>query len=236
MLDRVEEVSERVLEGFFRRSAGLQPVDIAKRLVREMLRRRTVSVSSVYVPNTYLVRLSPADWEAIAPFRESLAAEMAGYLEQQAASRRLTLVGPVRVELEVEEELSRGSLTIHAGMQEPLETAGPRGIHDTLVYRPGERSTGWVLVVEEGPRAGDTMPVPEGRVTVGRGSGCDILLHDPQVSRRHATLEARDGHLLLEDLGSSNGTLVNGQRVERRRLRAGDRVAMGQTVLRVETD
>ena len=239
-LENLEGVGERMLEGFFRgRGQTLQPVEIAKKLLREMERQKTVSVKSVYAPNFYLVRLSPADWETLAPFGRALGRELEQYVEEQAGERNFALLGPVSVSLELEEGLARGEARVHAHLEE--ERQGGAGQQenlsgDTITFnRQNTGALGWRLKVVEGPDSGRVFTIGE-RAVLGRGSGADINLEDNGVSRQHALLEERLGALFVVDLGSTNGTLINGERVKRKKLGAGDRLQVGQTQLELKVD
>ncbi|WP_406678242.1 FhaA domain-containing protein [Neomoorella carbonis] len=244
-LEKNERFWQRLFDSLFRRGADvpLQPVEIAKKLVKTMVARRTVSVSRVYVPNIYLVHLNPKDFERLSAFEHALASELAGYLKKKAAEQNLTMVGEPRVELEVEDELGPGEVRIHARMEEerPQEEGNPHDEGDTLIYkaveegevdRPGQPSL--KLTVIAGPDAGRTFLLRPGKQVLGRQPACDFILTDEQVSRRHCHLEENHDRVLLVDLGSRNGTLVNGKRVERAFLKPGDRIQVGRTVLELQ--
>ncbi|KYH32525.1 FhaA domain-containing protein [Neomoorella mulderi] len=244
-LEKNERFWQRLFDGLFRRGAdvSLQPVEIAKKLVKTMAARRTVSVSRVYVPNVYLVNLNPKDFERLAAFENSLARELAGYLKKKAAEQNFTMVGEPRVELEVEDELAPGEVRIHARMEEgrPEEDGETNHVEgDTLIYkaideevdRPGRPS--FKLTVIAGPDAGRTFLLRPGKQVLGRHPACDFILTDEQVSRRHCQLEESHDRVLVTDLGSRNGTLVNGKKVERAFLNPGDRMQVGRTVLELQ--
>jgi pSer/pThr/pTyr-binding forkhead associated (FHA) protein len=100
---------------------------------------------------------------------------------------------------------------------------------------PVVRAPEVVLEVREPGRPPRRIPISGGPIRIGRGQDCELVLRDSRVSRRHARVAARDGVLVLTDLGSTNGTRVNGDRVTEVALGAGDRIELGETRLTVET-
>ncbi|MEW8958502.1 MAG: DUF3662 and FHA domain-containing protein [Moorella sp. (in: firmicutes)] len=246
LLEKNERFWQRLFDNLFRRGTGvpLQPVEIAKRMAKTMLAQRTVSVSRVYVPNIYLVHLNPGDFERLSAFEHALAEELADYLKRKAAEQNLTMVGEPRVEFEVEEEVAPGDVRIHARMEEgPLEDKKFETVQedDTLIYKgvaeervEESRRPSFKLVVTAGPDAGRTFLLRPGKQVIGRHPACDFLLTDEQVSRRHCQLEESHQRVLVVDLGSRNGTLINGKRVERAFLTPGDCIQVGRTVLELQ--
>ncbi|AOQ23572.1 hypothetical protein MTAT_11540 [Moorella thermoacetica] len=248
LLEKNEHFWQRLFDGLFRRGGevALQPVEIAKKLAKVMVARRTISVNNVYVPNVYLVNLSPYDFERLSVFEHSLARELEDYISKKAAEQNYTLVGKPRVEFEVEDELTPGEMRVAARMEEEPETAsgnvaGPAAEEgDTLIYRAIEEAPGppeepvLKLAVLEGPDAGRTFLLQKGRQVLGRQPACDFVLTDEQVSRRHCQVEESHDRVLVTDLGSRNGTMVNGRRVERAFLKPGDRLQVGRSVLELQ--
>lgn len=244
-LEKNERFWQRLFDGLFRRGgeAALQPVEIAKKLAKVMASQRTVSVSHVYVPNIYLVNLNPGDLERLSAFENSLARELAAYLKKKATELNYTMVGEPRVEFEVEDEVAPGEMRIHARLEEgPGEEAakdGP-GNGDTLIYGaikeevPRTGQAAFKLTVISGPDAGRTFLLQPGKQVLGRQPTCDFILTDEQVSRRHCQLEDNHDRVMLTDLGSRNGTLLNGQRVERAFIKPGDRLQVGRTTLELQ--
>jgi len=237
-MERVERFWRKIFEGLFRGGEGpsLQPVEIAKKLLKTMQSRRTISVSRIYVPNVYTVYLSPKDFENLAPFEKSLCQELAQYLSQKAQDQRFSMVGPVRVSMELEEELPPGEVRIYARMEEAAEPESAGDWEDHTVMYAKEESLGgrrpsYRLQVVSGPDSGRVFPLESGRQILGRHPSCDFVLTDEQVSRRHCQLEEVHDRWFLVDLGSRNGTLVNGEPVERVFLQPGDRIQLGRTVI-----
>ena len=249
LLEKNEHFWQRLFDGLFRRggAVSLQPVEIAKKLARIMVSQRTVSVNHVYVPNVYLVNLNPRDFERLSVFEHSLARELEDYIAKKAAEQNYTLVGTPRVELEVEDELAPGEMRVVARMEEEkpavedVKVATPvAGDGDTLIYQaineapPSLEEPAFKLTVLEGPDAGRTFLLKSGRQVLGRQPACDFVLTDEQVSRRHCQVEESHDRILVTDLGSRNGTMVNGVRVERTFLKPGDRLQVGRNVLELQ--
>ncbi len=231
LLERWERRLEALVEGLVHRagSGRVQPLEIARQLVRAMDRHQTVSVMRVYVPNAFAVRLSPSAFEELSRIAPALEEELAGYLRQHAEERGYTLVGPVTVCLLPDETVSLREIRVEARAV-PVREGGDT--HDTRVYR-ARRGEG-ALVVVQGVQQGMRFPLEGEVVTVGRRRTCDVVIPDPCVSREHLRVEREEGGWRVVDLGSTNGTFVNERKVAVHRLRAGDRIRIGNTVLEYE--
>lgn len=211
-----------LVEGFFATTfrSGLQPVELAKRLMREMEANRTVGVREVWAPNRFVFTLSEHDGGRFEQAEHALVAELQRVVRETAAARGWGLVGPPEIQLEVDESLSKGRFSCEAsfveGEQEELAPAVAGGA---------------TLVLYEGGREARTFPLGTSTVTLGRLPECDVVVGDPGASRQHARIRNADGEYVLTDLGSTNGTLVNDQAVRERVLDHGDRITIGETVL-----
>jgi hypothetical protein len=243
-----------LVEGAFGRAfkTNVQPVELAHKLAREMEENQMVSVSRVYVPNHYRVFLSEEDREQFASYEPALRKELSDYLLEHARQEGLALTSRPQVELMTDERLHLGEFGIQAQLLSPPEeleaaeqqaapSAGDFG--HTMVYSPdraarvldapaGQEPDRRALLVGEGRR----NVLSGSRVTVGRSRDCDLVVEDPNVSRRHAELTREDGTWQIADLGSTNGVKVNGRRVDRVPLRQGDRVTLGVTEFTFELD
>ncbi|MGB9886249.1 MAG: FhaA domain-containing protein [Moorellales bacterium] len=226
-LKQLEERLARWWEGAGRGRTGseIQPVEIAKHLLREMNARKKISVRRVYVPNRYLVYLSPTEWTALSAVEQTLSEELGSYLEEKAAERGYTLAGRPQVYLEVDENLPPGRLRLHSRFSEEDRVTEVSPVE-------GERRL--KVRVVQGPDAGLAASFGEEEILIGRRPGCHLVLSDPNVSRRHAAIERRQEVYWLIDLGSTNGTRVNGQQIQRQALRPGDRIRVGDSELEVE--
>ena len=207
---------ERLLEGTFSRvfRGELRPVEIARRITHEMDDHRSVGVTGQLVaPNHFEVDLSPEDHARFAEAVEPLRRELCEVVRQHAADEDYALMGPVDVELRPAGGLRSGSFEVRSRLR-----GGPQ-LRAHLVSAGGER-----------------VSLAEGTVTIGRAAGCTLMLDDRNVSRNHAEIRpSGPGHAIV-DLGSTNGTLVNGMRVASHQLQPGDQITLGSTVLWYQLD
>lgn len=244
ILNKFEQLAEKMFTGAFKKNAKpLQPVEIAKILTREMQRHKRVSVSAVYVPNVYKVLVSPEDWAGIGSFASAFADELSKYLLQQGQQGGYTFLSEPLVELEPGKVVA-GEIETVCEFDESLIPEADNHVPDeneqqhTLIFtdksfqpEPLQRERSYLLEAVEGTDIGKRFPLKEGSIFIGRHSECDLVLDDTKISRRHATLACRNGEFFLDDLGSTNGTFVNGRRIGRTKITPGDRVSVGNTVL-----
>jgi hypothetical protein len=239
-----------IVEGAFGRAfkTSVQPVELAHKLAKEMEENQMVSVSRVYVPNHYRVFLSPADREQFSSYEPALRKELSDYLLEHARQERLALTSRPQVEFHTDDRLELGEFGIQAQLlggpeeddelAEPGPSAGDFG--HTMVYsadreaRPLEPALDrrQALLVAEGRR----NVLSGERVTIGRSRECDVVLSDPNVSRRHIELRRGERGWAAVDLGSTNGMKVNGRRLSHAELEPGDRITIGITDLTFELD
>ena len=236
---------EKYIEGFFKDKFGgrVQPVEIAKRLAREMRDARRVSVSKIYVPNEYTVHLHPSDWENITTFATLLSKELQEYVRQKAEEKKYTLAGPPVVRFARDEALPSGSMRLESSFSE----APPQEEQPAVEELPFEHTQRFNpvkdcvrvdtaplvygrLYVDAGPDRGKTFNLSAVSIVVGRREGCDIVLNDTSVSRRHARLDLHQGRYAVSDLGSTNGVMVNGVKITTKVLEPGDVMTLGTTV------
>ncbi|MFZ5646541.1 MAG: FhaA domain-containing protein [Bacillota bacterium] len=241
---------EKYIEGFFRDKfkGRVQPLDIAKRLAREMRDRKRVSVNLVYAPNEYDVFLSPDDYSSISYLAEALSGELQDYLRQKAEEKEFTLVADPLVKFFEDGELKPGQIRVAgkfgnssgaASANKGEENGATNQFEDTLNYSPARdtapipilrQAPGSYLEVMDGPLAGKIFKLEGYPVVIGRRESCDITLPDSNMSRRHARLEPLKEGWVITDLDSTNGTFVNGERIKTRRLENGDSVKFGTTL------
>lgn len=242
VLRSIERRIEGLFEGVFGRAfrAHVQPVELARKLVKEMDDHRTVSVTRVYVPNEYTLYLSPSDREQFASYEAGLTNELQEYLSEHATRERYVLVSAPRITIETDTDLEIGAFGIATRMVQPRgEEAGERSAQPsappTMVYTPDfaePDDVGYPLAEPDRYTLAcgdDLYPLETRTLVLGRARECDIRLADLNVSRRHAEIRSEGGAFVLVDLGSTNGCLVNGQRIERVELQDGDRILIGQT-------
>jgi hypothetical protein len=207
---------ERMVEGSFARlfRTGLRPVELGRRLVREMDDERTVDVRGrTVVPNHFTVELSSTDHDQFADIADTLARELADAAREHARDEGYAFLGPVEVDLQTSDTMRTGAFQITARMRQGEGGAGA----GSLVLPTGER-----------------VPLSEQVLTIGRLPESAIVLADPNVSRSHAEIRPRGTGYVLVDLGSTNGSRVNGVRVSEHELVDGDEIAFGNTRMRFE--
>jgi FHA domain-containing protein len=208
-----------LVEGFFATTlrSGLQPVELAKRIQREMDARKTVGVREVWAPNRFVISVSPVDGERFEQAEQALVSELRRVVRETAAERGWGVVGAPEVELEIDDDLSKGRFDVEASFVEG-EAEMPAGSTATLTILAGEGGSG-------------SFTLDRAEMTLGRLPECDIVLSDSGASRQHARIRRDDGAFVLTDLGSTNGTLVNDEAVQERALEDGDRITIGETIL-----
>ena len=240
---------EKYIEGFFKDKfkSRVQPAVIAKRLAREMRDRKRVGINKIYVPNSFSVYLNAEDFESISTLALSLSKELQDYVSQKAEEKQYTLAGAPVVEFVMEENEETGYIHIVSSfsedMPEPVaqdekvleQTQTFTLTNEMIAFKQRERRNPW-LEVAVGPERGRIIQISKSYQLVGRHSGCDILLRDSSISRRQARLELDGDSVVIEDLGSANGTWVNGVRISRKTLTPGDEIALGTTVCIFKVD
>ncbi len=251
VLRSIEQKIEGLFEGLFGRAfrTNVQPVELARKLVKEMEDHRTVSVSRVYVPNEYTVYLSTVDREQFADYESSLQGELRDYLAEHARREGYVLLTPPNVLMETDDDLSMGEFGIATRMVqgERPKTDGPEPAQQvepgaTMIYRPRtplspDGPTADVALAQEIVTltvGGKRREVTSRRVVIGRSKDCDVQLADPNASRRHAELRQEGSAYWLIDLDSTNGSSVNGHRTARAKLDSGDVITIGSTELLFE--
>ncbi len=210
------------MEGLFAKTfrSGLQPVELAKRVLKEMDARRTVGVRDTWAPNRFVFYLSPVDGERFKEAEHVLEAELGQVVRDNAAERGWGLVGPPQVEFLVDERLKKGEFRCEASLVEGEERVQPA---------PARGASLVISSDDVGERR--TVRLSAQVVTIGRLPECEVVLRDPSASRRHAQIREQEGTYTLTDLGSTNGTMLNGQTVQARELTDGDRIRIGTTIL-----
>lgn len=253
VLRAIETRLERLFEGVFGRAfrANVQPVELARKLAKEMDDHRSVSVSRVYVPNEYIVYLSPADREQFEGYESSLVAELEEFLSDHAQRESYALLTPPRVRFETDDDLDVGEFGIATKTAQPSRRRAPEGAPEeelqpgaTMVYRPRTQPTEAVSLEEMGVGRqvavltwnGRRYVLDKRRVLLGRSREADVQIEDPNVSRRHAELVQEGSSYWIVDLGSTNGTEVNGRRVQRAQLENGSTITLGGTTVTFTTE
>ena len=234
IIDVFERSFQRLMEGSISRvfSSPVQPAEIGRKLERAMLDNRVTSTNATLVPNDYQVAMHPQDMLQFIDYINGLNRQMEGWLTQIAAERGYTLIDRVRVQITGEDKVARRTINVRAMISDRPDVApADQNVQQrTEIYRVIERETGLPpqrLRVLSGPRRGEEVIIRNPVTTVGRSFDNDIVLEGGDVSRHHARLERSGHHLHVIDLGSTNGTKVNGQPVQSHLVQAGDEMTFG---------
>jgi hypothetical protein len=234
ILDRFEHSVERLMEGSVGRlfRSPIQPAEIGRKLERAMLAKQVVSVGRTLVPNDFVVAMHPADMVLFTDFVSALSRQMESWLTEVAAERRVSFVDRVRVQIVGDDRVPRRSIGVEAIIAErpDSDVTGHARVQRTEVYRamhrtPEVRPARLALRSTRG--TGHPILIRMPLTSVGRAPDNDIVLPDGDVSRHHARLEYDSGRLTVQDLRSTNGTWVNGQKIERRVIGPGDEMTFG---------
>jgi hypothetical protein len=230
ILSDFERRLEGLIEGAFTKAfrTGVQPRELATRIIREMETNKTVGVREVWVPNRFVIRLSPGDHERFKQTEKILARELEQVVRDSAEERQWGLVGPAEVVFETDPGLKQGVFECEAALVEGPSTGA---VASPAAEAPKPKADAAKLVLLEKGRPSKAFALGKERVIIGRLPESDVPVPDPGVSRRHAEVRKEDGGYLLVDLGSTNGTLVNEARIGERVLEEGDRITIGRTVL-----
>ncbi|HEY2776658.1 MAG TPA: DUF3662 and FHA domain-containing protein [Gaiellaceae bacterium] len=250
VLRSIESKLESLFEGVFGRAfrTNVQPVELARKLVKEMDDHRNVSVSRVYVPNEYTVYLATGDRDQFATYEAQLQDELGDYLAEHARRESYALLTPPRVEFETDDDLDVGVFGIATRMVQPsgrAEEGPPTDVEPnaTMIYTPSAapapQPTEAASAVELGVQRevavlsweGKRQELEKRRIVIGRSKDADVQVTDPNVSRRHAELHQEGATYWLIDLDSTNGVEVDGKRVKRLKLENGSRFTIGSTEL-----
>ncbi|NTW29469.1 MAG: DUF3662 domain-containing protein [Coriobacteriia bacterium] len=243
ILSDFEDRAGRIVEGGFARMfrSPVQPAELAHKLGREMDRSKVVGIGRVYAPTMYSVLLSQPDDARLGGFAATLAGELETYLVGYARERSYTLAARPIVRFLVDDQLKLGRVEVIGELLSPEELAQERGVpagaeaHSDPVIVSATPGPAPAAVAEHPARvtvgeAGDVALLGD-RMIVGRTATCDITLADKNVSREHAAFVREGDGWAIEDLGSTNGTTLNGRSVESARLHDADVVAIGVTTL-----
>jgi FhaA, N-terminal domain/FHA domain len=249
VLRNLESKLAGLVEGAFSRAfkSEVRPVEIARKLAREMEEHKVQSLSRTYVPNQYAVWLSAEDREQFEGYEDELRRELSGYLLEHARRERLNLVSRPEVKFRTDERLRLGEFGIQARLVRPdvhEEREPDQGEEGrTMVYSSAERVS--ERLREPDPRRGTAKLRVAGRTellgssgaTLGRSRDCEVVLDDANVSRRHAEVRPSGGSWIVRDLGSTNGVKVNGRRITgAQSLKRGDAIELGTSRVIFDVD
>jgi hypothetical protein len=231
IIQRFETRLEQLVSGAFARAfrSAVQPVEVAAALQREVDNSAQIlSRDRRLVPNQFHVELSPQDHERLAPYSSTLADELVEMLRDHAHEQSYVFTGPVTISFDEKEELSTGRFRVRSAALAKVTPLSDSAVTDTAVRRAK------VILEVNGMR----HPLDPPGIVIGRGTEADLRINDPGVSRRHAEIriyagEAGVPNVSVVDLGSTNGMLVNGHKVQQATLDDGATVKIGNTTMTI---
>jgi hypothetical protein len=259
VLQRFEKRLEGLVEGAFAKvfKGVVHPVEILNAMQREAEAHKAILAGGrTLVPNRYVIDLSPYDHSRLAPYAAALAQELAQSQAEFIGEQGWTVYGDVIVEIERGDGLDTGMFRVTAevytggdvapqsapppydpgppmgqGYDQPQGYGQPQGYQQQPAYgqQPGR---GVRLIANDGR----TYPLSIGSTVIGRGDQANLRLPDVGISRRHARLDYDGAQVVLTDLGSTNGSMVNGQRISAVALNPGDMIQIGTTTLTFRVD
>jgi hypothetical protein len=230
VLQRFENRLEQLVSGAFARAfrSAVQPVEVAAALQREVDNSAQIlSRNRRLVPNSFHVELSAADHDRLAPYASTLAGELTEMLREHAHEQSYVFTGPVSITFDKTDDLSTGRFRVRSAAMAKVTPSAEHSVTDTAVRRAT------VMLEVNGMK----HPLDPPGLVIGRGTEADLQINDPGISRRHAEIRVFPGdnrpQVSVVDLGSTNGMLVNGQRVEQATLDDGATVKIGNTTLTI---
>ncbi|GAB3269744.1 FhaA domain-containing protein [Kineosporia babensis] len=246
MFDRMEKGIERAVNGAFAKAfrSEVQPVEIASALRREIDDRATVVARGrTLAPNTFVVELGEGDFSRLGEWQDTLGDELRDVVAEHAGSQEYSFVGPITVRFEEAHDLDTGLFRVRS-----TTTRGtrPQQAHpqQQALSRGQQPQPGYGGYSEQPPAQHQQQPdhpalVVDGRVypitaavtVIGRGTEADVIVDDIGVSRRHAEVRVEGGRLVAADLGSTNGTFVDGERIDTAEVVDGSQIKIGRSTL-----
>ena len=218
---RIEEMVNRPFARAFK--AEVQPVEIASALQRECDDRAAiVARGRTMVPNAFVVALGSHDYERLSVYAAALGDELASMVREHADEQGYAFIGPVTVDFELDDELPTGRFQLRSAA-----VAGATAAESSTAV-PAAGSSSGIPWVEVGTT---TYALARAVTRIGRGADTDLRIDDPGISRHHAELRRSGGDVTIVDLGSTNGVVVDGERVDGHRLRDGQKVRLGSTTM-----
>ena len=226
---KLEGLFEGVLLRAFR--SGVQPVELGKKLVRELEGHKTIGVSRIYAPNRYEVGLSHRDYSRFESYQAVLATELENLLISYIKDKGYVVLDRPRIKLVEAGRLREGEFFIRSSIEGDIP--GEREQEDDRggILKRSPEAGPPVLELMESGEVSPFFTLGKGAVVIGRDDGNDIILPDPNVSCVHARIEERGGSHWIIDLGSRNGTWVNEERISEKELNEQDVIRLGATRL-----
>ena len=233
MLQRFESRLEQAVSGAFAKAfrSAVQPVELAAALQREVDNSAQIlSRNRRLVPNQFHVELSPQDHERLSPYSSTLAQELTEMLREHAQEQSYVFTGPISIEFQEREDLTTGRFRVRSSALAKVTPVSDRSVTDTAVRRAK-------VVLEVN---GMKHPLEPPGIVIGRGTEADLRINDPGISRRHIEIRVHPGSpgtghpaVSVVDLGSTNGMLVDGRKVQQADVSEGGTIKIGTTTMTV---
>jgi FhaA, N-terminal domain/FHA domain len=229
-LRKFEKRLEKLFEAPFKKlfKGGVQPLEIARRLVKEVEDGRVLGVNATLAPIFYQVSLGPVDYERLSSYFDRLAPEMEGMIIDYTSEKGYNLTARPQVTFEEREDLGEGEFEISTQLDKPQAAVTTP---EVAKRRESEQAFA-ILSLLSGENAGTSYYLQNRKTSIGRSHENDFIIPDARASRFHAEIERSPQGYILRDLASTNGTLVGGRRVRERLLEDGDEISMGDTDMR----
>ncbi len=246
MFDRMEKGIERAVNGAFAKAfrSEVQPVEIASALRREIDDRATVVARGrTLAPNTFVVELGEGDFSRLGEWQDTLGDELRDVVAEHAGNQEYSFVGPITVRFEEAQDLDTGLFRVRSTTTRGTRPQAQHPQQQALsrAPQPAYEAPGQGYGQPQAPTPAPDHPalVVDGRVypitasvtVIGRGTEADVIVDDIGVSRRHAEVRVEGGHLIAADLGSTNGTFVDGERITTAEVVDGSQIKIGRSTL-----
>lgn len=230
VLQRFERRLENIVQGAFTKAfrTEVQPVEIASAVQRELDNNaQIVTRERALVPNDFAIELGVQDYDRLEAYVGTLSAELVALAREHAELQHYAFTGPVAVSFERHDDLSTGQFRIRSQVRAGVD----RGASYSPTSTTERNSVGYLII------NGTQHPIVAPGIVLGRGSECDLRIDDPGVSRRHVEVrvygQGADAQLVAVDLGSTNGTIIDGARVPQAPVTDGSRIVLGSTIVDV---
>jgi len=231
-LKKIEKKLENAVESLFAKGfkSKVEPVELGKKMALAMVNNKVVALKKVWAPNEFDVSLSPDDDEEYNNYKKELVHELQDYIVKEAAKEDLSIVGRPKIIFKKDDNLKRGQFNIEVKLSEKLKEE----ISDT-------KDGATQLIPIDLPKVGEgrhyiqlepTMiqyDLKDGKNMIGRSTTNDIAISDPSLSRHHIQIVVEGKEAVLEDLGSTNGTQVNGKKTKNIILKDNDVIMAGNS-------
>ena len=234
--DKLEKIMESLMDRIGCAFSGgkIHPIEIAKKAIQELKKNQKVSVSQTYVPNIYQIILNPEDMNEIILYEEAIIPEIKEYLMTYIKKEELSILGELQIEFHKEETMEHGKFEVKSVVKKGKIPEAE--MEKTLVRENPYVSSVWVNV-KEGPEKRQTFKLIKGLNIIGRKEEHQVRISGSDISRSHAAINLSVNEAYIEDMGSTNGTYLNGENItEKKKLKDGDFISLGDTLLEFKSE